>query len=146
MHAAKSVISLIAIGAFGVALAQEEAHVKIVVATDDGDGEVIHMHFNSDDVGFNVHDMQEGENQAFVDELGRTILVTREADGYTFDVEGKTIKMPLIDGDHKRMLQLHGDHDENVEVHVEHDVLEVDGDHEGVHEVKVIKKVKVVAE
>lgn len=146
MYAAKSVISLIAIGALGVALAQEEAHVKIVVATDDSDGESIHMQFDSDDVGFNLHDMQEGENQAFVDEVGRTILVTRQADGYTFDVEGKTIKMPLIDGDHKRMLHLIGDHDENVEVHVEHDFLEVDGDHEGALEVNVIKKVKVVAE
>ena len=146
MYAAKSVISLIAIGAFGVALAQEEARVKIVVATDDGNGEGVHMQFDSDDVGFDLHEMQEGENQAFVDELGRTILVTRTADGYTFDVEGKTIKMPLIEEGHKHMLHLSGDHDKDVEVHVEHDVLEVDGDHEGAHEVKVVKKVKVVTE
>ena len=146
MYAAKSLISLILIGAFSVALAQEEPRVKIVVATDDGNGEGIHMQFDSDDVGFDLHDMQEGENQAFVDELGRTILVTRSADGYTFDVEGKTIKMPLIDDDHKHMLHLDGDHDQDIEVHVEHDVLEVDGDREGAHEVKVIKKVEVVTE
>lgn len=144
MYAAKSVISLIFIGAFSVALAQDEARVKIAVATDDGDGEGIHMQFDSDDVGFDLQDMQEGENPAFVDELGRTILVTRAADGYTFDVEGKTIKMPLIDGDHKHMLHLNGDHDQDIEVYVEHDVLEVDGDHEDAHEVRVIKKVKVV--
>ena len=146
MYAAKSVISLITVGAFGVALAQEEARVKIVVATDDASGEGIHMQFDSDDMGFDLQDMQEGENQAFIDEAGRTILVTRNADGYTFDVEGKTIKMPLIDGDHKHMLQLHGDHDQDVEVHVEHDVHEVDGNHGGTHEVKVIKNVKVVAD
>jgi len=146
MVAAKGVISLIAIGAFGVALAQEESRVKIVVATDEGNGEGVHMQFDSDDVGFDLHDMQEGENQAFVDEQGRTVLVTRLADGYAFDVEGKTIKMPLIDGDHKKIIKLHGDHDKDVEVHVEHDVHEiheVDGDHEGTRKVKIIKKVKV---
>ncbi len=146
MYAAKSVISLVFIGAFSMALAQEEARVKIVVATDDGNGEGIHMQFDSDDMDFDLHDMQEGENQAFVDELGRTILVTRSADGYTFDVEGQTIKMPLIGGDHQHMLHSSGDHDQDIEVHVEHDVLEVDGKHEGAHQVKVIKKVEVVKE
>ena len=146
MIISKAVTSLIAIGLFGAALAQEEARVKIEVITDDGNDDGIHMAIDSDDLGFNLHDMQEGENQAIVDEQGRTILVTREADGFTFDVDGKSIKMPLISADHERMIAMHGEHDENVEVHVVHDVVEVYGEHDEHHEVKVVKKVEVISD
>jgi hypothetical protein len=81
MSVSKSAISLVAIGAFGVALAQEEARVKIAVMTD-----------------------------------------------------------------HDGMPKLHESHAENVEVRVVHDVIEVDGDYDGPHAVKFVKKVEVVAE
>ena len=146
MAISKAVISLVAIGMFGAAIAQEEARVKIEVKTDHSVGDGVHVAIDSADLGFNLHDMQEGENQAIVDEQGRTILVTRTADGFTFETEGKTIKMPLIGGDHEKMIALHGEHAENVEVHVVHDVHEVDGDHDEVREVKIVKKVEVVTD
>ena len=90
--------------------------------------------------------MQEGENQAIVDEQGRTILITREADGFRFDVDGKSIKMPLLNGDHESMMKIHSEHDENVEVHIVKDVVELDGDHDGEHTIKIVKKVEVVSE
>jgi hypothetical protein len=117
MAISKVVTSLVAIGMFSVAIAQEEARVKIEVMTDDGDGDAVHMAIDSEDLGFNLHDMQEGENQAIVDDQGRTILVTRQADGFKFEVDGKTIEMPMISGDH----------DET-------------------HEVKIVKKVEVISD
>ncbi len=83
------------------ALAGQDLKTKmaIVVAGDDGNGEV-RVELNSDNLGFNLHDMQEGENRSIVDESGRTILITREADGFSIQVDGKTIKMPLFGGGH----------------------------------------------
>jgi hypothetical protein len=146
MNVAKIFTSLIAIGLFGAAVAQDEARVKIEVKTDDGHGDGFHIALDGDDLGVNLHDMQEGENQAIVDEQGRTILITREADGFRFDVDGKSIKMPLLNGDHESMMKIHSEHDENVEVHIVKDVVELDGDHDGEHTIKIVKKVEVVSE
>lgn len=143
MKVAKTVMSLVAVGLFSMAVAQDEARVKIEVRTDDGDGENVHIALDGDDLGVNLHDMQEGENQAIVDEQGRTILITREADGFRFDVDGKSIKMPPIDADHETMMKIHAGHADNVEVHVEHDVIDVDAGHEGERTVRIVKKVEV---
>ena len=146
MNVAKVVISLIAVGLFSAAVAQDEARVKIEVKTDDGSDHGVHIALDGDDLGVNLHEMQEGENQAIVDDQGRTILITREADGFRFDVDGKSIKMPMIGGDHGSMMMIHADHAENVDVHVVKEVVEVEGDHDGEHTVKIVKKVEVVSE
>lgn len=117
MKVAKTIVSLVAAGLFSVAIAQDEARVKIEFSTDQGGGENVHIALGGDDLGVNLHDMQEGENQAIVDEQGRTILITREADGFRFEVDGKSIKMPLLDGIH-----------------------------DGEHAVRIVKKVEVVTE
>ena len=146
MNVAKIFTSLIAIGLFGAAVAQDEARVKIEVKTDDGHGDGFHIALDGDDLGVNLHDMQEGENQAIVDEQGRTILITREADGFRFDVDDKSIKMPLLNGDHESMMKIHSEHDENVEVHVVKIDGDHDGNHDGEHAVKIVKKVEVISE
>lgn len=150
MNVVKIIISLVAVGLFGVAVAQDQTRVKIEVKTDDGDGEGVHIALDGDDLGINLHDMQEGENQAIVDEQGRTILITREADGFRFDVDGKTIKMPMLDGDGDgdgdTLMKIHSDHNAIVDVHVAHEVVEIDGEHGGEHTVKIVKKVEVVSE
>ena len=146
MNVAKTVISLVAVGLFSVAVAQDEARVKIEVKTDDGNGENVHVSLDSDDLGINLQDMQEGENQAIVDEQGRTILITREVDGFRFDVDGKSVRMPLLHGDIEDMVVIHSEHGENVDVHVEHDVIEVDGGHDGEHTVKIVKKIEAVSD
>lgn len=136
MNVAKVITSLVAVGLFGVAVAQDQTRVKIEVKTDDGHDHRVHIALDGDDLGVNLHDMQEGENQAIVDEQGRTILITREADGFRFDVDGKSIKMPM----------LHGDDEDLVKVHSEHDVVEIDGEYEEEHTIKIVKKVEVVSE
>ena len=146
MNVAKIFTSLIAIGLFGAAVAQDEARVKIEVKTDDGHGDGFHIALDGDDLGVNLHEMQEGENQAIVDEQGRTILITREADGFRFDVDDKSIKMPLLNGNHESTMKIHSEHDENVEVHVVKIDGDHDGNHDGEHAVKIVKKVEVISE
>jgi hypothetical protein len=109
-------------GLITIAFAEGEPTTQMVISIDDesGDGG-IQLNFGSDDLGFNLHDMQEGENRSFIDKSGRSILITREADGLRFDVDGKTINMPFFDGEHHgAMLAGFGDH-ENINMHVIHD-------------------------
>jgi hypothetical protein len=78
-----------------VVFAGEDHHAKveIKVISDDGDGNT-HLVLDSDDMNFNLHDMQIGENQSIVDKEGRAVLITRKEDGFEFQVDGKTIDMP----------------------------------------------------
>ncbi len=105
----------LAVGAF----AADEAKMKmsITVIDDSGDGEV-RFELDSDELGFSLHDMQEGENRSIVDESGRTILITRTAVGFTFDVDGKTIEMPAFDGEHHGAVWIGDEDGDDVEFHV----------------------------
>ena len=103
-------------GLAAAAIAGEDMRHKMTIALvdDDGSGET-RIELNSDDLGFSLHDMQEGENRSIIDKSGRTILVTREADGFKFDVDGKTIRMPAFDGHHEG-------HMRDIDMHVMHDM------------------------
>ena len=117
----------------GVASAgeQHEMKVRIAIAESDG-GDEVHFTLDSDDLGFNLEDMQEGETRSIVDENGRSILITRQADGYQFDVDGKTIEMPLFGAEHGSVWIDDGD-GKNVEVHVMRDAeFESSGNFDGV--------------
>lgn len=118
MAYSKIVVSVVAIGLFGVAIAQDETRVQIEVISDDTDHDAVRIELDSDDMGFNLHDMQEGENRSIVDKDGRTILVTRNADGYSFNVDGKTIDMPLIASGHHSVVMADAVHGEDVDVRV----------------------------
>ena len=100
MKLRKLALVLAALGIATAAFAGEHMKTKMAIAVFDSDshGEV-RLDLDSDELGFDLHDMQEGENRSIVDESGRSILITREADGYRFDVDGKTIKMPLFDNE-----------------------------------------------
>lgn len=98
----------------------EQGHhkMKIKIVTDDGDGET-HMVLDSDDMDVKLHDMQVGENQSIVDKEGRTILVTRSEDGFTFDVDGKTIEMPALHRDTGENIWISkGDSESDIDVRV----------------------------
>jgi hypothetical protein len=85
----------LALGLAATAFAGEETHMKIAVVKDDGDGDV-RIELDSDDIGFNLDELQVGESRSVVDKSGQSILITRTTAGYTFDVDGETIDMPLI--------------------------------------------------
>lgn len=106
-----------ALGLATTAFAGEEMKMKVVVVEDSGDGEV-RIDLDSDDIGFNLDELQEGETRSIVDKDGQSILVTRTADGFTFDVDGKTIDMPMMGGDHDKMVWVDEDGDADVDFHV----------------------------
>ena len=141
MTVSKVITSLVAIGMFSIALAQEERRMHVEVISDDGVHDAVVVQIDSDDLDFDLENMQVGENQAVVDESGRTILITREEDGYRFDVEGKEISVPVLHGEHDTMVMVDGHYDVSVDVDVHHEVI--DGEHDGEHKVHVIKKVEV---
>lgn len=117
------------------AVAGDEVHRKMKIAVVDGnaDGEV-RVELDSEAMDFDLHDMQVGENQAIVDAEGRTILVTREEEGFTLEVDGKTIRLPIFDGDDSRVWIEGADADVDVEV-LHDETHEHDGD-----DVRIIKK------
>ncbi|MDH3429368.1 MAG: hypothetical protein OEQ14_05075 [Gammaproteobacteria bacterium] len=122
MKLGKIALTIGALGLLGVALADEEVKRKMVmeIVGDSGDDEV-RIELDSDELGFDLHDLQEGETRSIVDKEGRTILVSRDTDGFTFDVEGKSIKMPFFDGGHHGAVWVSDQHGEDVDVHVRHD-------------------------
>ena len=118
MRISKFVTSLAALGLVSVALAGDKSHTSIAIVVDDGD-ENVRIELDSDQMGFDLHDMQVGENRSVVDKDGRTILVTRNADGFSFDVDGKSIDVPIAHSEHATAdVIVHSDHSEVVDVQV----------------------------
>lgn len=95
----KILCGVVAVGLAGGALADDEKKMKMEIAVvgDNGGGEK-HFRINSDDLGFDLHDMQEGESRSIVDETGQNILITRTSDGYSFNIDGEKIDMPHFAG------------------------------------------------
>ncbi len=76
---------------------------------------------NSEELGFDLrdlHSMQEGENRSIIDESGRNILVTREADGFTLNIDGEIIELPMLFGGHHAMAWSEDGDEVDVNVHV----------------------------
>ena len=94
----------------GMASAGEEHQTKMQVMVVDGNGsEGVNFKIDRDDLGFNIEDLQEGETRSIVDEDGRSILITRTTEGFKFDVDGKTVEMPMLTGGHEAMWISDGD-------------------------------------
>jgi hypothetical protein len=132
----KEAAVLIAVGLFATAAySGEQMHhkVEVVVVGAEIDGET-RIVLDSDELGFDLHDMQVGENQSIVDKDGRAILITRTEEGFTFEVDGKTIELPAfddLDGGHVWFGD--GDHSANIDVRVMHDGMSMNSvDMEGV--------------
>ena len=117
MKIGKILLLAAALGLATTAYSGEATKMKMVVVEDGGDGE-IRIELDSDDIGFNLDELQEGESRSIVDKSGQSILVTRTAEGYTFDVDGKTIDMPMLGGDHDKMVWVDEDGDTDVDFHV----------------------------
>ena len=120
------------LGASALAQTKEHKAIKIVVDADDA-GNYTSLAFDSEQMGFDLSELQEGESRSFVDDKGRNVLVTRESDGFKIDVDGEIIALPAID-----FAIEHGDHATatwvgDVDVEVEHDSMAlVDADSVGV--------------
>ncbi len=101
-----------------VALAGEEHEMKIEIAVDDGASAPTVIRLDSDDMGFKLHELQEGESRSVVDGTGQSVLVTRMADGFVFDVDGKIIKVPGMHDDHMAYVSVDADGDRDMDIDV----------------------------
>jgi len=103
---------------FSAAVADvEEKRVMKIVVTGDSSGDSTTIHWASDDSDFDMQGMQLGETHSIVDESGNSILITKEAEGFRFDVDGETIIVPDIDTNEMHMAFLDGS-DFSADVHV----------------------------
>ncbi len=106
---------------FSAAAAEvEEKQVMKIVVAGDSSGDSTAIHWFSDDSDFDMQAMQLGETHSIVDESGRSILITREAEGFKFDVDGETVVVPDFDIDAPHMAFMGGsDFSTDVDVDVE---------------------------
>ena len=112
---------MLCLGLTAIAFAEAETNVQMSISiSDDSSDGAVQLDFDSDDLGFDLHDMQEGENRSFIDKSGRSILVTREADGIRFDVDGKTINMPILSSEHHGAVWVGDGNHEDMSAHVIH--------------------------
>ena len=123
---AKQIATIVATILFATAAySGEKNHEKIEIKViADGEESGTHFVLDSDDLDFDLHEMQVGENRSIVDKEGQSVLVTRTEGGFTFNVDGKTIDIlaPESHGD-RQVWVSKGDHMESVDVdvHVMHD-------------------------
>lgn len=131
MTAKSLVVSFFAFMLGAAALAGEEYRTQIEVAIDDDQSGEQHFHFDSQDAGFNLHDMQVGESRSITSESGQTAFVLRTEDGFEFEVDGKKINMGDF-GDAHGFTMGHGDTlvnvDENVHMARRIKVVKIEGD------------------
>ncbi len=100
------------------ALAGEEHQMKIEIAADDGTSAPTVIRLDSDDMGFKLHELQEGESRSVVDGTGQMVLITRMADGFVFDVDGRKIKVPGMHDEHMAYVSVDADGHRNFDVRV----------------------------
>lgn len=138
----KNTISMLTLLGLATAVAaSEQVHTRIAVAVVDDAGEEVNLDLDSADLGFNLHDMQVGENHAFVDDSGRNVLITRTEKGFDFDVDGKAITMFAPGTDDEELVWIAEGEEGDIDVHVLHDTgIDAEG-RDGKREIRVIKKV-----
>ncbi len=76
----------------------EKREMKIVVQGV-SDSDSTSFHWVSDDSGFDMQNMQVGETHSIVDESGRSVLITRQENGFEFNIDGETVVVPDM-GEH----------------------------------------------
>jgi hypothetical protein len=96
----------------------EEKRVMKIVVAGDSSGDSTAFHWSGDDSDFDMQGMQLGETHSIVDESGRSILITRETEGFKFDVDGETVVVPDFDFDAPHMAFMGGS-DFSTDVNVE---------------------------
>ncbi len=108
------------------ALAGEERRTKIEVVVDDDDSGHRSFRFDSEEAGFNLHDMTVGETRVLTEASGSTALLTRTEDGFIVDVDGKQIDLSdLHEADGAQVVH-----------------MRVDGDHEKIKKHKKVRMIK----
>jgi len=95
---------------FGAAVGQEvekKMEIKIMV-DDDASDAATKVHWASNVMDFDLQDLAVGESRTVDDESGQTVIITREEEGFSFNVDGKTVMMPDM-GAHGAHMAIMGD-------------------------------------
>jgi hypothetical protein len=111
-------------GLAGTAAAGDETSMTMVVDVVGEDGvDGRHFRINSDDLGFDLDEMQVGESRSIVDESGQAILITRGEEGFSINIDGETIELPrLHGGEHGGMHWIGDGGESDINVHVMRDI------------------------
>lgn len=105
---------LFATAAFSGDKVHQKMEVKVVSA--DGTDEPVVV-LDSESLGFDMYEMQVGENRSVIDKNGRAVLLSRNEDGFSLDVDGKTIDLPPMRGHLRDRAWVHGARDLDTDVH-----------------------------
>ena len=109
--------------AFSSLAGEDAKHVMAVEVVGDGASDTTSFFLDSDDLGFDLEEMQVGETRSIIDESGQSILITRNEDGFNFNIDGKSIDLPNFgDESTEAMHWISADGDSNVDVRVLRDV------------------------
>lgn len=107
---------LLTFGAVHAQDVEKKMEIKVVVA---GDGdETSEMHWVSDDMDFDLQDLAVGESRTIESESGKNVTITRADEGFSFDIDGKTVMMPDM-GAHGTHMAFMGDGGEHEEIDVQ---------------------------
>ena len=124
MNTRNALFGALLVGLAGSAMAGDEAKMNMAIDMLGENGvNGKHFKFNSDDLGFDLDEMQVGESRSIVDESGQSILVTRGEEGFSLNIDGETIELPhLRGGDHGGMHWIPNGEDSDINVHVMRDI------------------------
>lgn len=113
-------LAIALLSAAGGGVAEEGTkHVMAVEVAGHGATDGVAFKLDSEDLGFELDDMQVGETRSVVDEDGRPILITRNETGYSFNIDGNVIDLPnLGEADGEDMHWVTDGDDADVNVHV----------------------------
>ncbi len=92
-----SILALCVLFLTGAAAAQQHESVVELAISDGTADEDIVIRIDSKQDGFNLHELQPGESRSLTTTDGRPVTVTRAAESFEFDVEGRTISMPVME-------------------------------------------------
>ena len=113
------------------AVAGEEPRTKVKIAIDGDDTEHRVFRFDSQDSDVDLHELAVGESEVITDDDGNEVTVLRTEDGFEFDVEGETIEIAGLQGEHDFTMlhEVHEDEDIVVEKHKQVRVIKTKDSH-----------------
>ena len=116
----KLLVSVMLVGLVGSALAGDETkRVMAIEVVGDDAGDATSFFFDSEDLGFDLDEMQVGETRSIIDESGQSVLITRNEDGFSFNIDGKEIELPdFADAEHNGIHWVSDSDATDVNVHV----------------------------
>ncbi len=115
----------------GATLASEQHRAEIRIEIDGDDSEHSVFMFDSQDSGIDLDKLAVGESKTYKDGDGNDVTVTRNKDGFEFEVSGeKTVVADVLHDEHKLKVQhlAHDDADVVVKKHRKIHVVDTDVD------------------